>query len=223
MDRHFIQLEILNELQKAQYLKFKKLNQKEYPSDKFNFHLQKLYKEGLLTKNKNKEYSLTSKGLELSGRLDILNSQYIQQPKISLSVGIFRKEDSEVLVLKRKREPSVNKYAWFDRKFRLGSNIHQELNLLLKEETGLRPNSYNFSGITHIIRQGSGLEIDVILLNYKVKSVNGKLRSMGKDGLNKWMHVEKALAIPENQKIIGFNERLNAYINNRIITQEFIS
>lgn len=75
-----------------------------------------------------------------------------------------------------------------------------------------------------IIRKGKhSIEIDVVLLNFKVINPSGNLKLESKDGENIWMKIEEIKAIQEKEKLIGFNERLDFYLKNQINLQEFIS
>lgn len=224
MERHFIQQQILNTLQKVRSGKFGEINEFDHSSDQFNFHLKKLLGEGLISKSIEGEYSLTGSGLEAAGRLDFTNSMLIEQPKIGISVGIFRNNDTEMLVLKRTREPSFGQIAWFDRKMRTNSSIENEIQMLLKEETGLSSDNYKFNGLAHIIRKtDSKLEIDIVSLNYKIQDPTGELIENPKDGEIYWEKVDTIKNLPEKDKITAFNERIEAYLKEEIVVHEFIT
>lgn len=223
MQRHYIQQNILRELLKLRSATFTQLNILHITNDHFNFHLQQLVKENLISKEGNK-YSLTPQGMELAGRIDVNSANLIHQPKISITLGVFRNNDTEVLVLKRLRSQSYGQYAWLDRKWRVGRSIKEEIYTLLEEESGLYTDNYLFSGATHVIRkENNNLEIDAVLLNFKVTDPTGELKSLSKDGENSWFKINEIKAIDEEEKLIGFNERLDGYLENKIILQEFIT
>lgn len=223
MQRHYIQQNILCELLKLRSATFTQLNILHITNDHFNFHLQQLVKEQLIHKE-GKKYKLTPKGMEIAGRIDISSANLIHQPKISITLGVFRNNDTEVLVLKRTRSQSYGQYAWLDRKWRVGKSIKEEIDTLLEEEAGLSTDNYLFSGATHVIRKESNnFEIDAVLLNFKVNDPIGELKPISKDGENSWFGINEIKAIDEKEKLIGFNERLDAYLENKIILQEFIT
>lgn len=223
MHRHFIQLQILSELLSNPSAKFGELNVHDFPSDQFNFHLQTLYKQGLLEKSEDGEYSLSDKGMEEAGRLNITDALPIKQPKLGITLGIFRNDDQEVLVLRRTRAQSLGKIAWYDRKWRFGNSIETEINELLLAETGLTTDNYAFAGVTHVIRgEGKNIEIDAVMVNFKVVDPQGELIKEGKDGNNEWMSVEEVKQIPDDKKLIGYNERLDAFLAGKAMLQEFV-
>lgn len=222
MERHYIQLHILFTLLEITEGKFSALNTREHPTDQFNFHLQKLVKEKLVEKTEEGLYHLTNTGLELAGRLDKSVIMPVKQPKLSISLGIFRNNDSEVLILKRLRDPSLGKLSWHDSKWRFGKSSFDEISRVLSEETGLEADDFVFNGITHIIREEQGeIEADIVLLHYKITDPTGELISETKDGMNDWFSIDEIRRIPSGKKLVGFNERLEAYISGNILQQEF--
>lgn len=221
-ERHYIQQIILANLAKMHSATFTELNTEIIPSDQFTFHIKKLIGEQLLEKQDQK-YVLTTKGLEAAGRLNI-SGQSIPQPKVSISLGIFRNNDAEVLIMKRKRAPTSQKYVWIDRKWHFGQSIKEEIDSLLSEETGLSTDAFVFNGATHVIRKDNDIvEIDVVILNFKISNPHGELKVISKDGENMWMNVEDVLKLKDDEKLVGFNERLESFIENKIILQEFIN
>lgn len=223
MQRHYIQQNILGKLIKSSESSFTELNVKNLTNDHFNFHIKQLLKEGLIEK-KSSKYKLTDKGMELAGRLDIDSADLIQQPKVSITLGVFRNDDKEVLILRRNRSQSFGQYAWLDRKWRLGKSIKDEIDSLLLEEAGLVTSEFIFMGATHVIRKkGKILEIDAVLLNFKISNPIGELKVSSKDGENGWFSVSDIRKADSELKLVGFNERLDAYIESRVLLQEFIS
>jgi hypothetical protein len=223
MQRHYIQQNILKKLLKSSESTFTELNITDLTSDHLNFHIKQLLREGLIDKTES-GYKLTSLGMEAAGRIDINSGNTIQQPKISISLGVFKNSDKEVLVLKRNRAQSLGQYAWLDKKWRIASNIENEIKLLLDEEAGLKCSNFTFAGATHVIRRDQkSLEIDAVLLNFKIVDPTGDLKRFSKDGENMWFDINKIKKVNDKEKLIGFNERLDAYLANQIILQEFIS
>jgi predicted transcriptional regulator len=222
MQRHYIQQNILKVLLKNEQASFTEMNTQDISNDHFNFHLKQLLKEVLIEKSESK-YKLTPKGLEEAGRIDIESSNLISQPKISITLGVFRNNDSEVLVLERTRAQSLGQYAWLDRKWRMGNSIKQEVDSLLKQEANLQSDNYIFSGATHVMKKTNGkIEIDVVLLNFKISDPKGELLTESKDGINQWFKISEIKKVESTSKVVGFNERLDAYLENKIILQEFI-
>lgn len=223
MDMHYIQLNILKELVKNKESVFSKLNTEGLSNDQFNFHLKQLIKDKLVEK-KDKIYSLTKAGLEFAGRIDVSTGNIIKQPKIGISLGVFRNNDTEVLLLKRKREQSLHKYTWLDRKWRFGKTSKQEIETLLLEEAGLSCSKFDFSGVAHIIRSDENtVEIDTVMHYFKVVDPKGELKLESRDGFNSWFSIDEAKKIDSDFKIASFDERLAAFIENKIIFQEYLN
>ena len=220
---HYIQLEILKQLLFKPKARFSDLNTTGITNDHFTFHLKQLLKQKLIVKD-DQEYSLTDKGMEIAGRLDSKSGQLFKQPKTGVTLGVFRdvNDTLEVLVTKRKKDQSISRIAWIDRKLRLGESLHEAASKCLLEETGLQTNNFEFAGVTRVIRKKEEIiEIDVIAVCLKVINPEGELIEETDVGINSWVKYNELMKM--KNKLEGFNKRLEAYKNNEIILHEIIS
>jgi len=90
LELHPIQTKILNALLFKEKARFKELNTTNLTTDHFTFHVNKLIKDGLISKNPEGDYVLTTKGKEFANRLEAasLLSKDVQYNAIIESTGL---------------------------------------------------------------------------------------------------------------------------------------
>ena len=107
---HPIQGTILKALVLQPGMTFSEMNTEGVSSDQFTFHVKQLMKTGLVIKQDDGSYDLTTVGKEAANRLDIDSGAEVQverQAKIGVLVVPVREKDgkTEYLVQKRLKQP----------------------------------------------------------------------------------------------------------------------
>lgn len=162
---HPVQRSILKELLFNPHARFAELNVTGLTNDHFSFHIKKLVELGIVEKS-DEHYTLTTKGRELAGRLDIQKKKFLPQPKLGVSIFVSRMRDGqrEILLGERLKDPSRGEIGWFTEKIQLGESAYQTARRCLLRETGLHA-EFAFVGVERFIRKRQrDLEVDVVLL-----------------------------------------------------------
>lgn len=116
-------------------LSFSDIWDKSVPSNKFNYHLQKLVSDGLLIRIE-EFYMLTDQGKRYVSTLD--GSEVVVKPKPLSCVFVVAKDsDGRILFHQRKRQPFLDMYGIPGGKIEYGTLIHEEAAKEFFEETGL--------------------------------------------------------------------------------------
>lgn len=221
-DLHYVQLRIIEELLFKKEATFTELNALKLSNDHFTFHLKQLIRKELVVKNGDL-YTLTARGLEVGGRLDLDNSMLFTQAKISVSVGIMREtlDGIEFLLSKRKRNPSNGKIAWHTAKVRIGDLLVDTAKKCVLDETGLQGEPL-FMGTTHVIREENQvLEADVVVIDFLVVNPTGELIIETPDQTNFWISYKEAIKL--DNTLVGMKEKLEAFKNRQITFNEYIN
>lgn len=110
-------------------------------SDDFKFHLRKLVKLGLVTKNDDGVYELTKEGKEFANRFDYENGVPIRQPKMTTATYVRRKNpengQTEYLFYQRLRQPFYEYWGVIGQPVRWGESFEDAATYGLQEQTGL--------------------------------------------------------------------------------------
>ncbi len=139
---HRLQTKVLRELSQHQTRRFSDMmSVTELTSDDFKFHLRKLIKLNLATKNDDGVYELTAKGKELANRFDYDNYTPIRQPKLT-TVTFMRKQnpatgETEYLFQQRLRQPFFHYWGVIGEPVRWGETFEEAATRGLLEQTGL--------------------------------------------------------------------------------------
>lgn len=191
MVNHPTQISILANLMYKQPQNFASLNTTGLTSDHFNFHLQKLVEIDLVTKF-GSNYSLTSKGIEFAGRLDLENLSVKPQPKIGVGVFTFRQTSGgvEFLLHTRKKSQSQGLAGCLTEKISLNESVYQTVDRALANECGLTGIPIYVGANHHRSYRQRELEVDVVLLLFKVVDPEGDLVAETIEGINEWVNLK---------------------------------
>lgn len=219
---HYIQQAILNTVAKQGKSRFSNFDSLGLSNDHLNFHLKQLIRLNYLVKS-NEGYVLTPTGSEFSGRLNKDTSLEISMPKVSISLGISKEMDGEkhFLLSERLIGQSRGQIAWHTTKVLMGEPLFEACARCLKNETGLE-GDFSYQGITRVIRkENDQFEIDVVVLCFKVSNVSGKLIQETEQVRNFWISLDEAKKLTNT--VVGFEDDLEAFANNKSIYNEYIN
>jgi len=108
---------------------------KDFPSNEFTYHLNKLIEEGYIEKDENKKYSLTIKGKNLESDLDGKTGK--QRKKPFLALLLVARRDGEYLIYHRLKEPYYDFYGFPGAKIDFFEEVLDAAKRELLEETNL--------------------------------------------------------------------------------------
>jgi 8-oxo-dGTP diphosphatase len=190
---HQVQLTILRELLFNPQAHFAQLNKTELTNDHFSFHLKLLLDKGLIEKV-GEVYQLTPMGLEIAGRLDVKNLEFVKQPKVGVSICV--REGDKVLLGKRLKDPNIGQCGFYAQKVRFGESLFETAKKCLQNETGLEA-EFKYAGEIHIIRKEKGIIlVDVIFTCFKTVKIWGDLKEKTKESENFWVKYTDAYNLP---------------------------
>lgn len=145
---HQTQTQILRELLFKTSANFASLQKaSKLDSDHFKFHLKRLLELGYIQKNKDNQYSLSTKGKEYANRLDTDDNTIEKQPKVSVAL-VIENNDGKFLIQQRLKQPYFGFWGLATGKVRWGETLIETAARELMEETGLTAN-LRVSGFYH--------------------------------------------------------------------------
>jgi ADP-ribose pyrophosphatase YjhB (NUDIX family)/predicted transcriptional regulator len=203
---HPVQKDILlNILRSERPLNYAKLLpiEMKLESDRFNYHLQYLVKEGLIEKAED-GYLLTLFGTKSLAKVTALG-YFEATSRMSLALVLFRFEKGvrQVLLHKRLRHPFYGDYSFIAGKIKRGELIEEAAKRKLLEESGLN-SDFKFVGVLRKIRYNDkGNLIDDTSHHYCVATeYSGNLLEKNEYGENSWHDINTAVELMMN----GFDD-----------------
>ena len=217
---HEVQLTILRELLFNPQAHFAQLNKTELTNDHFTFHLKHLLDKGLIEKT-GEVYQLTPMGLEIAGRLDVKNLEFVKQPKVGVSLCVTRNAGKEVLMGKRLKDPSKGLVGFYAEKVRFGESLFQTAKRCLLNETGLQA-EFKYAGELHILRKEKGIVIvDVIFTCFTATKFWGELKEKTVESENFWVKFDDAYNLPNI--FPDLKKDLDNFKKNELFFEEIIN
>jgi ADP-ribose pyrophosphatase YjhB (NUDIX family)/predicted transcriptional regulator len=188
---HPAQVSILRKLLYNTAARFTKLQKSTgLSSDHFNFHVRKLVRVGLISKQAEGEYVLTAEGKEYANTLDGA-SESGRQPKVSMLLIVRRGEGDkrEYLVQRRLKHPHYGFYGRLSGKVQWGESFSDAAKRVLKIETNLDADfdfkmvfrKYDLEDKVHSLLE------DKIFIVMETSRVRGELLEQTRRGQNLWM------------------------------------
>lgn len=200
-DLHPIQIQILKTLLFQPISRFSDLNQGEITNDHFTFHVKRLLNKGYLEKTAG-GYKLSPQGMELAGRIDTQSDTIVSQPKLGVAICLFK--DSEVLLSSRLKDQAIGQVGLHTEKTRLGEKLLETVDRCIKKEIGNISYSAEFKGVSHPqVRTGNDLELDVVLLCFRVEYKGGDIFTVTPEGKNLWVKLDQLDKVPNLMNGIG--------------------
>jgi ADP-ribose pyrophosphatase YjhB (NUDIX family) len=220
-------MKILRELLLASSLSFSQLQKAtDLSSDHFNFHIQKLIRDGLINKTSD-GYTLSRTGKEYANRMDTDEHVIEKQPKLSVAL-IIENDKGEFLSQQRLKQPFYGFWGRPTGKIRWGEQIIEAAKRELLEETGLTA-KLRVGGFYHKMdrdsERGDLLEDKLFCLIYGCNP-KGTLIVDDEGHHNEWLSNETLMkkekvfeSVPEITKLaqsntMGFIERYYNYTDN---------
>ncbi len=185
---HNIQKELLRKLVYTPRLRFNDLLIFDLESEHMNYHLKKLIEQKLVKKDKS-FYTLNDWGKEFTNRMDDENKKLEIQQKASVLIRGVRKnkeEETELLLMRRLKQPYFGKVGKLTGKIRFGETIIEAAKRELLEETGLSASTIILEGIYHKLRKRENGTViqDVVFYCMFLTDFDGILISKNKDQEN---------------------------------------
>jgi len=194
---HEIQKTILKNLLLEKELRFSDLNSEKISNDRFNFHLKRLIKEGIVSKRKDGLYCLTSVGKEYANRFDIDGGRVVLERQAKLAILVVCQKKDKFLIQQRQKEPYYGFHGFISGKIKWGETIEHASERELSEEAGLKA-SFSLEGIEHKIDyslKGNLLE-DKYFFIVKAKNPKGTFKKKFNAGENYWFSKEEISLLP---------------------------
>jgi 8-oxo-dGTP pyrophosphatase MutT (NUDIX family) len=189
---HPLQISILQKLMYSNGLKFSGLKPAKVGGGKFSFHLERLIREGWMEKN-GVIYSLTAKGKELAGRMDLGDKILKSQAKISVVMVCLDTKglEDKYLLYTRLKSPFYKFQGFPTGKVQEGEMILEAARRELKEETNLKGEP-DIIGVLHslILDSRKALLEDKVFFVCKFINPKGLLKN-GPEGKYKWVNQAK--------------------------------
>lgn len=216
---HEVQLTILKELLFNPEAHFAQLNKTELTNDHFTFHIKHLLDKGLIEKAGD-VYRLTAMGLEIAGRLDVKNLEFVKQPKVGVSICVTRNNGQEVLLGKRLKAPNIGQSGFYAQKVKFGESLYTSAKSCLLNETGLEA-EFKYAGELHILRKENGIIlVDVIFTCFKTTKIWGELKEKTVESENSWVKYSEAYNLPNI--FPDFKKDLDLYKKDELFFVEII-
>lgn len=180
----------------------------KFESDKFNYHLQFLVKEGLVDRVE-EGYKLTTEGLKEVSQFTATGQQE-QKLKVSVALVVLRTngDRQEILLQRRLRHPFYGDINSIAGKIRPGESIVAAAERKLKEESGLDA-TFQFVGVLRKCRLNENQEIlEDTLYHYCVAHApTGELIGLNEYGENYWVPIAEAADIMSKNYDDGLEDR----------------
>ena len=224
MNLHPVQKGILLKLASLEdgLMKFSELQPDNIENDLFNYHLQYLVKEGMISKQIN-GYHITNKGVEA---ILLTDSQGTEYDGIRASVIVFvvdrNQEKKVILTQKRNRKPYIGEInPGISGKINLGESIVDAAQRKLHEETGLIGKCKSI-GVLRKIRHIKNTKVvdDGFYYVCVCEDFTGKLIESNEFGENFWMDFDQALSI---QKNVASSSEFSFKVLEKILKGDYVN
>ena len=194
MEAHTIQKHILKKFMYNEALRFNEILDKEFPSNKFNYHLQQLIEKNIIEKE-NERYRLTAKGVQLITGLDGINIESKQKPVPCVFIMGYDKNNNKILVNKRRKQPFRGVIGIPGGKVEFGHNLEEQAKAEFLEETGLKADKMQLKLITNyrtIREEDNEMTHHVIGFFFLGTDLSGELIEEDREGENMFLNIEEA-------------------------------
>ncbi|HSU72524.1 MAG TPA: NUDIX domain-containing protein [Candidatus Binatia bacterium] len=194
---HDLQKAILLKLIHNPSLSFNELWNKDGESNKFAYHVNKMEADGLVAKNAEGKYALTTEGKKLSAFIEGDTGGKAEFPTLTIFQVVWR-DDGRILCQKRLKEPFYGMWGFVSGKQNFGWNIIECAKRDLKEETGLDADDYAIRGIEQVKSyDNSKLLYHHFLIAVETHNPKGELKAKTHKAEHVWLTPEEYKAMPK--------------------------
>jgi len=191
-----IQNRIISKLKKAEFLRYRDLQEEGVPNDLFNYHLQFLVKKGFIVRSP-RGYELTPAGIKHVADPDFSfqDRKATSLFKVNVITIVSRSQNGKLEILNqvRKSHPSFGKIGVPGGLVRKGESIIDAAARKLKVETGLDAD-FKFLGIERRMMYIDGtLFSDIYFPIAYANSSFGELKEDTEFGHNMWVGIAQAI------------------------------
>jgi len=169
--------------------RYSQLQIKEIENDLFNYHLQKLVKDGYLAKG-SEVYRLTELGKSVVTNIDEEDNKAEENYKVSVYMCLVM--ERKVLLYRRKKHPQYGYVGLPSGKMKYGERIVDAAARELLEETGLRAEFKIVGNLRQIRKNSSGKVIeDGVFYVCFADGYRGQFGREGKEGEFFWAGLDE--------------------------------
>jgi len=206
---HKIQRHILHCLIQKKDLKFSELKPKGVESNLFIYHLNKLFKEGLVKKT-NWRYNLTPAGKRFVDKLSLKDLKVRIQPKIVTLVAC-KNDEGEYLLYQRSHQPFIGMVGFPYGKIHLGETVLQAAIRELKEKTGVQADMQHRGDVYLTTYEGKDLISQSLCHIFSAKNPKGDIKKKSPIGKCFWSDLKD---LDKDNFFPGFKEVLSLLKKN---------
>lgn len=173
-------------------------------SNHFAYHLDQLVRNGLVQK-KDRDYSLTPKGLALADKISHDNISIRLQPHIVTSVYARSGETGRIVLYKHAFQPYLGIYGLPQGRIHYEESVSDAASRELEEKTGLKDIPLKHRGMLYVTTKKGGEDISKILIHVFEGNIDGepKLSDPTLKGGSMWGSEKELKA---NECMPGFSE-----------------
>lgn len=206
---HPIQRHILKQLTLNEYQRYSDLRPEDVEGNLFMYHVEQLISEGLVERS-NKRYTLSSKGKQHAGIINVDTGVPRPQPKITTTV-IARNDKGEYLLFRWNRQPFIHKTSFIYGKTDYGKSIRDNA----RRELAMKANveaEVDWIGDVYIQVLENEQTINHMLTHvFDTSGAEGGVESTVPTGQSFWSNVED---YPSGELVPGTKEILELYKNS---------
>lgn len=170
--------------------KYAELRILEIENDLYNYHLQKLVKDGYLEKS-GTAYHITAKGKSFVTNVDELDLKI--PPSYKVSVYLCPIMGNKILLTRRQKHPQFGYVGLVAEKKKYGELFTDTAKRALTEETGLHSEMFQFVGSLHQVRHdkaGNVIE-DGVFYVFRTEDFAGQLVEKSLEGEYFWIDLDQ--------------------------------
>lgn len=192
---HIIQKQILAKLMAAPSLRFSQLKPKDLESNHFMYHLRALMRDGLVEKQSDGKYALTTEGKRHADYLNVATLKPRRQPRIVILLAI-QDQAGQWLMHRRRHQPMINRVGFLHGQLVEGETILQSAHSALLEKSGLKCRlTHRGDGYATMFELGEPISQIYFHVFYGSKPV-GKIRTLPGHGEAFWAEASTDFSDP---------------------------